>query len=166
MYRSTRILRNSDWLGCLGTLLGHLTATRDGLLSAGASARAKRAQRIPRRIENGNPSMPENLVMTSAYASARTGSTGKTKDRSSWASWIYLKSTTKQHYSCKKLKTSVAFKDQPFSNWSSARWRYFIITTRILQHFAFLCKIELLLFKLRWDYQIYKNERNSNDVIV
>ena len=72
MYRSTRILKNSDWLGRLGSLLGHLTATRDGLLLAGAPARAKRAQRIPKLIENGNPSMPENLVMTLAYASART----------------------------------------------------------------------------------------------
>ena len=35
-----------------------------------------------------------------------------------------------------------------------------------LQGFALLCKLELLLFKLHWDYQIYENERNSNDVIV
>ena len=69
MYRSTRILKNSDCLGRLGSLLGHLTATRDGLLLAGAPAREKRAQRIPKP---GNPSMPENLVMTLAYASART----------------------------------------------------------------------------------------------
>ena len=81
MYRSTRILKNSDWLGRLGSLLGHLTATRDGLLLAGAPTRAKRAQRIPKPIENGNPSMPENLVMTLAYASARTdpGSRDKKK---------------------------------------------------------------------------------------
>ena len=52
------------------------------------------------------------------------------------------------------------------SNRSSARWRYFITTTRILQGFTFLCKLEPLLFKLRWDYQIYKNERNSNEAIV
>ena len=45
-------------------------------------------------------------------------------------------------------------------NRSSARWRYFITTTRNLHGFAFLCKLELLLFKLRWDYQIYKNEKN------
>ena len=50
MYRSTHILRNSDWLERLGSLLGHLTATWDGLLLAGASARAKRAQRSPRPI--------------------------------------------------------------------------------------------------------------------
>ena len=43
-------------------------------------------------------------------------------------------------------------------NRSSARWRYFIATTRNLQGFAFLCKLELLLFKLRWDY---KNEKNG-----
>ena len=51
-------------------------------------------------------------------------------------------------------------------NRSSARWRYFITTTRKLQGFAILCKLEFSLFKLRWDYQIYKNERSSNDVIV
>ena len=32
--------------------------------------------------------------------------------------------------------------------------------------FCFLVQLELLLFKPRWDYQIYENERNSNDVIV
>ena len=37
---------------------------------------------------------------------------------------------------------------------------------RIPQGFTFLWKLELLLFKLRWDNQIYENERNSNDVIV
>ena len=42
-----------------------------------------------------------------------TGSTGKTEDRSSWTSFIYWKSTTKQHYSCqKKQNTSLVFKDQ------------------------------------------------------
>ena len=32
--------------------------------------------------------------------------------------------------------------------------------------FYFLVKLELLLFKLRWNNKIYENERNSNDVIV
>ena len=41
-------------------------------------------------------------------------------------------------------------------NSSSARWRYFITTTRILHVFTFLCKLEPLLLKLRRDYQIYK----------
>ena len=35
-----------------------------------------------------------------------------------------------------------------------ARWRHFTTTTRILQSFAFLCKLRLLLFKPRWDFQI------------
>ena len=35
-----------------------------------------------------------------------------------------------------------------------ARWRHFTTTTRILQGFAFLCKLGLLVFNPRWDYQI------------
>ena len=35
-----------------------------------------------------------------------------------------------------------------------AWWRHFNTTTRILQGFAFLCKLGLLLFKPRWDYKI------------
>ena len=35
-----------------------------------------------------------------------------------------------------------------------ARWRHFTTTTRILQGFAFLCKLGLLLFNPRWEYQI------------
>ena len=34
-------------------------------------------------------------------------------------------------------------------------WRHFTTMTRILQGFAFLCKLRLLLFKPRWDYQIW-----------
>ena len=41
------------------------------LLFSGAFARAKRAQRIPIAIENEDQSMPENLVMTSAYVVRR-----------------------------------------------------------------------------------------------
>ena len=37
---------------------------------------------------------------------------------------------------------------------------------RIPQGFTCLWELELLLFKILWDNQIYENERNSNDVIV
>ena len=40
------------------------------------------------------------------------------------------------------------------SNRPLARWRHFTTTTRIAQGFAFLCKLGLLLFNPRWDYQI------------
>ena len=39
-----------------------------------------------------------------------------------------------------------------------ASWRHFTTTTRILQGFAFLGKLGLLLFKPRWDYQIYDTQ--------
>ena len=39
-------------------------------------------------------------------------------------------------------------------NKTFAKWRHISTKTRILQGFAFLCKLELLLFKLRWGYQI------------
>ena len=35
-----------------------------------------------------------------------------------------------------------------------ALWHHFTTTTRILQGFAFLCKLGLLLFKPHWDYKI------------
>ena len=35
-----------------------------------------------------------------------------------------------------------------------APWHHFTTTTRILQGFAFLCKLRLLLFKPHWDYKI------------
>ena len=38
---------------------------------------------------------------------------------------------------------------------SFAWWRHFTTMTRVLQRFALLCKWRLLLFKSRWDYQIY-----------
>ena len=41
------------------------------LFFSGAFARTKRAQRSPVAIENKNQSMPENLVMTSAYVARR-----------------------------------------------------------------------------------------------
>ena len=41
------------------------------------------------------------------------------------------------------------------SNWPFAWWRHFTTRTRILQRFAFLCKLRLLLLKPRWDYQIW-----------
>ena len=37
------------------------------LCFSGAFARSKRAQRSPIAIENGNQSIAENLIMTSAY---------------------------------------------------------------------------------------------------
>ena len=40
------------------------------------------------------------------------------------------------------------------SNRPLARWPHFTTTTRILQGFAFLCKLGLFLFNPRWDYQI------------
>ena len=45
-----------------------------------------------------------------------------------------------------------------------ARWRHFTTTTRILQGFSLLCKLRLLLFKPRLDYQILiwkKSEKDS-----
>ena len=39
-------------------------------------------------------------------------------------------------------------------NWPLARWRHFSTTTSILQGFAFLCKLGLLLFNPCWEYQI------------
>ena len=41
------------------------------------------------------------------------------------------------------------------SNRPFAWWRHFTTRTRILQRFAFLCKLRLLLFKPRWDHQIW-----------
>ena len=41
------------------------------------------------------------------------------------------------------------------SNWPFAWWRHFTTRTRILQRFAFMCKLRLLLLKPRWDYQIW-----------
>ena len=40
------------------------------------------------------------------------------------------------------------------SNRPLARWPRFTTITRILQGFAVLCKLGLLLFNPRWDYQI------------
>ena len=40
------------------------------------------------------------------------------------------------------------------SNRPLARWPHFTTTTRILQGFAVLCKLGLLLFNPRRDYQI------------
>ena len=44
------------------------------------------------------------LIILGATNDYVTGSTGKTEDKSSLTSWIYLKKTTKQHYLCKKIK--------------------------------------------------------------
>ena len=45
-----------------------------------------------------------------------------------------------------------------------AQWHHFTTTTWILQGFAFLCKLGLLLFNPRWDYQIliWKEKRNGS----
>ena len=40
------------------------------------------------------------------------------------------------------------------NNTPFAWWRHFTTMTRILQDFAFLCKLGLLLFKPHWGYQI------------
>ena len=40
------------------------------------------------------------------------------------------------------------------------RWRHFTTTTRILQGFAFLCKLELLLLKPHWITK-FKYERKN-----
>ena len=45
--------------------------------------------------------------------------------------------------------TTTAVANRPF-----AWWRHFTTMTRILQGFAFLCKLGLLLFQPHWDYQI------------
>ena len=44
-----------------------------------------------------------------------------------------------------------------------ALWRHFTTMTRILQGFAFLCKLAVLLLKLLWDYQIkiWKEKRKG-----
>ena len=59
---------------------------------------------------------------------------------------------------------SIPTDQEPFSlrlrsslhgNRSFALRHHFTTTTRILQGFAFLCKLRLLLFKPHWDYKIY-----------
>ena len=42
-------------------------------------------------------------------------------------------------------------------------WRQFITTTRIVQGFACLYKLRLLLFKPRWDYQFRCEKENEKD---
>ena len=58
---------------------------------------------------------------------------------------------------CSEYKT-INFK----GNRPSAWWRHFTTMTRILQGFAFLCKLELLLFKAHWNYQILNLKRKKN----
>ena len=44
-----------------------------------------------------------------------------------------------------------------------ALWHHFTTTTRILQGFAFLCKLRLLLFKPHWDYKFKYERKNEKD---
>ena len=46
-------------------------------------------------------------------------------------------------------------------NRSFVWWRHFITMSRILQGFAFLCKLGLLLFKPHWGYQIYISKNSG-----
>ena len=46
-----------------------------------------------------------------------------------------------------------------------AWWRHFTTMTRILQGFAFLCKLGLLLFKPHWDYQILNMKRKMKRIL-
>ena len=61
------------------------------------------------------------------------------------------------------LRTSRGANNRPF-----ARWRHFTTTTRILQDFAFLCKLGLLFSKPHWEYQIriWKKKRKRILVVV
>ena len=47
-----------------------------------------------------------------------------------------------------------------------AWWRHFTTMTRILQGFAFLCKLGFLLFKPHWDYQILNMKRKTKRILV
>ena len=62
---------------------------------------------------------------------------------------------------CSEYKT-INFK----GNRPSAWWRHFTTMTRILQGFAFLCKLELLLFKAHWDYQILNLKEKTKRILV
>ena len=44
-----------------------------------------------------------------------------------------------------------------------AWWRHFTTMTRILEGFAFLCKLGLLLFKPHWSYQIYISKEKRKE---
>ena len=54
-----------------------------------------------------------------------------------------------------------SFHNRPF-----ARWRHLTTKTRILQGFALLCKLGVLLFKPRWDYQTWIWKENSKRILV
>ena len=62
---------------------------------------------------------------------------------------------------CSEYKT-INFK----GNRPSAWWRHFTTMTRILQGFAFLCKLELLLFKAHWNYQILNLKEKTKRILV
>ena len=57
--------------------------------------------------------------------------------------------------------TSVIAPNRPF-----ARWHHFTSTTRILQGFAFLCKLGLSLFKPHWDYKINMKGKTKRIMVV
>ena len=71
-----------------------------------------------------------------------------------WTIWKYCQSEvcfTNSRLACsRELEKSVL----PTQMRLFERWRHFTTTTRIIQGFAFLCKLGLLLFKPQWDYQI------------
>ena len=46
------------------------------------------------------------------------------------------------------------------------RWPDFTTKTRILHSFAFLCKLELLLFKAHWNYQILNLKEKTKRILV
>ena len=57
--------------------------------------------------------------------------------------------------------TSVIVPNRPF-----ARWHHFTSTTRILQGFAFLCKLGRSLFKPHWDYKINMKGKTKRIMVV
>ena len=60
--------------------------------------------------------------------------------------WLEMLPLFSFRYSCWEVCIAA---NRPF-----ARWRHFTTTTRILQGFAFLFKLQLILLKPRWEYQI------------
>ena len=55
---------------------------------------------------------------------------------------------------CSGIEAANYFKIIKIGNRPFAWWRHFTTMTRILQGFAFFCKLGLLLFKPHWGYKI------------
>ena len=69
---------------------------------------------------------------------------------SSWNVTCFLKLGLKSQSShCSPDHTTLSSFNRPF-----AWWNHFTTTTRILQWYAFLCELGLLLFKPCWDYKL------------